>query len=338
MLHSPTRPSRLGLLVLLLGLLLSFQAPAVTLKIATLVPDGTSWMQAMRGAAKEILKRTDGRVKLRFYPGGVMGNDKSVLRKIRAGQLHGGALTAGGLAAIHKDIQIYALPFLFRSFQEVDAIRHEFDRVIIDDLRSKGFISYGLSEAGFVYLMSRTPITDIEQLRQHKVWSPEGDQVSLMSFRAIGVTPIPLPMTDVLTGLQTGLIDTIASSPAGAIALQWHTQVKYLTDTPLLYLYGTLVLKEQALKRLSDGDRKIVREVLTEAIERISKETRQDNQQARQALQKQGIRFITPDPEAQLQWQQIVADSIQQMGRKGVFSPALLQRIQQQLERLRKNK
>jgi len=318
-------------LLLLLLLTTCLQAQAATLKIATLLPDGTIWMKAMRASAKEIEARTEGRLKLRFYPGGVMGNDKSVLRKIRVGQLHGGVLTTGSLAGIYKDIEIYSLPFLFRSFEEIDYVRKKIDPLLIDNLARKGYISFGLSEGGFVYLMSQTPISRKDELRRHRVWAPEGDQISLIGFRSMGITPIQLPLTDVLTGLQTGLIDTIGASPAGAIALQWHTRVNYITDIPVLYLYGALVITDKALARLPTSDRVILTEVLGEAIRQTDINTRKDNYNAWQALQKQGIEIVKPTPDDMKEWRAIVDRAVLQMGEEGAYTQKLYNRIQRYL-------
>ena len=314
------------------ALLLAAQGQtAVTLKIATLVPDGTGWMKTMRAAGKEIQARTQERVKLRFYPGGVMGNDNSVLRKIRAGQLHGGALTAGGLSALYPDIQIYSLPFLFQSLDEVDYVRKRMDSKIIQGLKEKGFACYGLNEGGFVYVMSQAPISSVDHLKKRKVWAPEGDPLSQIAFNSLGVTPIPLPLTDVLTGLQTGLIDTIGAAPVAAIALQWHTRINYLTDAPIMYLYGALVLRERALKKLSSADRQILREVMEKTIREISAQTRRGNQSALQALKKQDITFVSPSSRELAEWKQIFKQSVDEMARKQAFSPALYNEIRAQL-------
>ena len=107
----------------LTGCLLAAAAAAQELKIATLAPDGTSWMKEMRAAAETLTTASGGRVRLKFYPGGVMGNDATVLRKIQIGQLHGGAVTVLALARIYPDSQLYGLPMLFRSYAEVDYVR-----------------------------------------------------------------------------------------------------------------------------------------------------------------------------------------------------------------------
>jgi len=324
------------LLILLLLLIPATQLHATTLKIATLAPDGTSWMNLLRSGAEELERRTDGRVKLRFYPGGVMGNDNSVLRKIRVGQLQGGALTAGGLAAVYPDIQIYSLPFLFRSFAEVDYVRKRMDPLLIAGLRKAGFVSYGISEGGFAYLMSQLPLESVEQLLHRKIWTPEGDQISLSAFRSIGVSPVPLPLTDVLTGLQTGLIDTVGSSPSGAIALQWHTRIKHVADIPLIYLYGTLVIREQALSKLSSGDREILSEVMGDRFRQISQQTRNDNLEARKALEQRGILFHRPMDGERASWQQLIGKVEADLKKENQLNPALFQQIQQLLDDFRK--
>ncbi|AKH21434.1 TRAP transporter substrate-binding protein DctP [Sedimenticola thiotaurini] len=322
--------------ILLLLLLPTLPTHATTLKIATLLPDGTSWMNMLRSGAEELEQRTEGRVKLRFYPGGVMGNDNSVLRKIRVGQLHGGALTAGGLAAIYPDIQIYSLPFLFRSLDEVDYVRKRMDPRLVAGLKKAGFISYGFSEGGFAYLMSQLPLDNVDQLLQRKIWSPEGDQISLSAFRSIGVSPVPLPLTDVLTGLQTGLIDTVGSSPSGAIALQWHTRIKHVADIPLIYLYGTLVIRDKALNKISSSDRQILREIMEERFRQINQQTRIDNQAALKALKKQGIRFFRPEEGERASWQHLIDKVEANLKREHQLDPTLFQQIQQLLADFRK--
>jgi TRAP-type C4-dicarboxylate transport system substrate-binding protein len=310
-------------------------ATAVTLKIATISPDGTSWMQSMREAAKLIDQRTQGRVKLRFYPGGVMGNDASVLRKIRINQLQGGAISSGGLASIDPDIQIYSLPLLFQSYDEADRVRQQMDPIILGQLEDKGFVSYGFGEGGFAYFMSSQPIRSVDELKQRKVWVPEGDDITRISLETLGISPIPLPLTDVLTGLQTGLIDTIASSPVASIALQWHTRVKYLTELPVLYFTGTLVISERARKKLSREDQQVLAEIMQKTFRDISKQNRRDNHDALAALKKQGIAFITPSSQGQEQWRTEVKQAMDDMSRSGHFSRELYLQIQQLLKQYR---
>jgi len=258
-----------------------------------------------------------------------MGNDKSVLRKIRVGQLHGGALTAGGLSDIAPDSQIYTLPLVFRSLDEVDYVRQRMDAVILDELLHRGFVSFGLSEGGFAYLMSNRSLRKAGDLKGQKVWIPEGDRISRAGFEAVDVSPIPLAVADVLTGLQTGLIDTVGTSSTGAIALQWYTHVKYITEIPLLYLYDTMIIKQKTFEKLNAEDQEVVRTVMAGITDRLNKQTRLDNQQAYDALSQQGIIFVDTAEEDRVVWEDAMARAMEQLAEDGVFSKSILQSLRE---------
>jgi TRAP-type C4-dicarboxylate transport system substrate-binding protein len=328
---------RIGHIVVLgLALLLPAVSFAATLKIASIAPDGTSWMNEMRNGADEIKARTGGRVSFRFYPGGIMGNDKSVLRKIRAGQLHGGAVTGGGLAEIYPEANVYSIPFLFRSYDEVDYVRERMDPVLLEGLKQQDFISFGFSEGGFAYLMSTSPIAGLDDLKGHKVWVPEGDEISRAAFEASNVSPISLPLTDVLTGLQTGLIDTVAGSAIGAIALQWHTRVKYITDAPLAYLYGSLVIRRSAFERIAPADQAIVREVMSAVFDRMNRANRDDSERALNALRAQGIELVSPDLRERERWRNSVDTAMTRLLQNGLFSIEVMRQVEGLLDSYRK--
>lgn len=311
-------------------------AVAQDFKIATLLPDGTLWMQEMRKGADEIQRRTEGRVIFKYYPGGSMGSDRNVLRKIRAGQLHGGMLTGGSLADIHTDAQIYSLPFLFRSYEEVEYVRARMDKTIAQSLLDRGFVTFGFSHGGFAYIMSNAPTRRVDDLRNQKVWIPEGDDLSRAIFENLGISPIPLPLTDMLTGLQTGLITTVASSAVGAIALQWHTKVRFVTDLPTLYLYGSLAIDKKAYGRMTAADQGVVREVMEKIYHDLNQQNRLDDQNAHQALRKQGIEYVSMAPEETAKLRKAADETLERLGKQGMFSLALLRTARDHLEAFRR--
>ncbi len=326
----------------LLGLVLSFIFPvslhAQTLKIAALSPDGSSWMKALRQAGKDIKMMTDGRVKLKFYPGGVMGNDQAVLRKMRYGQLQGATFTNGSLAGHFPDVQLYNLVMMFRNLDEVDFIRQHFDQEIIAGLEESGLVTFGLSEIGFAYLMSKYPIHGVDDVRKRKPWSPSGNEVAASAIEAFDVTPIPLPIRDVMVALQTGMVDTIAASATGALALQWHTQVKYLVDFPLSYIYGALVVDSRAFKKLSSQDQRTVRQILGEVTGKLDKLNRRDNISAFAALKNQGIEMIKPSEAAIAELKHLIQPSNNELISKGHISTDRVKRLQQLLDQYRSRK
>ena len=281
-----------------LGVLLAFAslpAQAVDIKIASVAPDGSRWMQQMRAGAEEVAMRTGGRVSIKFYPGGVMGNDAQVLRKIRIGQLQGGAFTAGGLGERYGALNLYGIPLLFRSLDEIDAVRAVFDPELEAGLERAGFVTFGFIEGGFANLLANEPIHSVEDMRRKKVWVPEGDPISFMAMETLGLSPAVLPVTDVLTGLQTGLIDIAFASPVAALVLQWHTKVKYITDLPISYSMGIFAIEKGAFSALTAADQQIVREVMSRYIGDLDREARNDNRSAAEVLASSGLKTVTVD-------------------------------------------
>ena len=312
--------------------LLSSQANAVVLKIATLSPDGSNWMITMRQGAKEVAKKTENRVRFKFYPGGVMGDDKAVLRKIRIGQLHGGILTSGSLSKFYPDILVYNLPMVLKSFSEIDYVRKRMDSIMIDGLDKNGFVIFGLAEGGFAYLMSTTPVKSTDDVRKNKVWIPENDELGLATFKIMGSTPIPLPISEVRTALQTGLINTITASAIGAIALQWYTQVNYITDAPLLYLCGLFAIDKKAFNKISQSDQQVVHNVMTRIYRQFDRENRKDNIKAIEALRKQGIKFVMPDDKTLVEWNGLALEVTENIIDSGQISHEIVNILQHNLE------
>jgi TRAP-type C4-dicarboxylate transport system substrate-binding protein len=265
------------------------------LKLATIAPDGSHWMREMRSAADEIKSKTGGRVVIKFYPGGVMGNDAQVLRKIRIGQLQGGAFTASGLAERYNGLNLYGIPLLFHSLDEVDYVRERMDPVLEQGLEKAGFVSFGFVEGGFAQLMAKVPVRSVDDMRRRKVWVPEGDQISFLAMESLGLSPVVLPVTDVLTGLQTGLLDIVAASPVAALVLQWHTKVSYMTDLPVLYSMGVVALDQRAWARIGAADQAVISEVVGKTVRELDRAARDDNAKAQQALEAAGVKVVEVD-------------------------------------------
>lgn len=299
----------------------SFAVQAQTLKIATLSPDGSAWMTKMRAGAAEVKARTEGRVEFKFYTGGTMGNDKAVLNKIRIGQLQGGAITGGSLADSTPDLQAYSLPLKFKNFEEVDAVRAKMDKNLSAQLEKGGFVNFGFAEGGFAYVMSKkVPVSSVASLRQQRVWIPDNDKQSEEAMKIFQITPVPLSLADVLPSLQTGIVDTVASSPIGTVALQWHTQVKYLTELPLTYFVATLAVDKKAFAKIAPADQAIVRDVMGKVFVDIDKQNRKDNLSAYNALIKQGIKPVKPSAAEMAEWEKLGAQASAEMVKIGLVS------------------
>jgi len=300
---------------------------AVTLKIATLSPEGSMWMEKMREGAEKVANETQNRVTFKFYPGGVMGNDTAILRKIRIGQLQGGAVVGGSLSTYFPANQIYAQPFKFKNLEEVDHVRQYLDQYVIDGLDDEGFVVFGLMGGGFAYIMSQEPIETVQDLRNRKVWIPDNDKISQNSMQIFGVTPIPLPIADVRTSLQAGLIDTVATSPMGAVVLQWHTQIKYVTNLPLIFLHAVLAIEKKKYLTIAGPDRDIVTRIMTAASKQIDTQNREDDTKAIEVLKKRGITFITPTGQALDEWYEIAGLASKSMVDTGILPRDLVEQM-----------
>lgn len=317
-------------ILLLLAMLTLGITPAwaQTLKIATIAPEGSSWMQDMRAGAKAIEANTNGRVKFKFYGGGVQGNDKQVQRKMRTGQLHGGTFTSGGMNQFQSEADLLSLPLLFDSIEEARYVREQLEGDLRQRLEEAGYVNFGFAAAGFAHMMSNKPLRTLADLDGRKIWIPEGDRAGFAALRALGVAPVVMPVTDVMTGLQTDLLDSVAVPPVGAVVFQWHTRLKYVTDTPLAYVYAALLIDRKVFERLQPEDRQVVREAMEGIYRKFDKYGVRDNEEAMQALLDSGLEQIKPPAAEVAQWRDIVSRSHQALASKGEFDRDLLERMQ----------
>jgi TRAP-type C4-dicarboxylate transport system substrate-binding protein len=308
----------------------------VQLKVATIAPEGSTWVNEARRGADEVARRTDNRVTFRFYPGGTMGSDQALLRKMRIGQLQGGAVLSGSLATVDTGAELYTLPLLFRDYAEVDLVRGRFDREVTGRIEDDGFVVLGFVETGFVYLMSTKPAKSFDDLKGRKIWMPEGDRISKAIVDAAGLSPVPLSVADVMTGLQTGLVDTVAAPPVAAVALQGFTKANFVTDLPITYVYGALLISQKAFDRIKPEDQAVVREVMGQVTSRLDGKARDDNAGARVALEKQGVTFVGPTDETVRRWREIAAEATRSLMENQSYDASLVARINQALADHRK--
>lgn len=326
---------------LLAGLALALglgAAQADTIKIATVAPDGTAWMRELRAGAEAVKTRTEGRVEVKYYPGGVMGDPATVLRKVKIGQLQGGAFTGGEISGVDPDAQLYSLPFLFKDQAEVEAVRAKLDDKVKASFEANGFVALGLSGGGFAYLMSTKDIKSRDDLKAAKVWVPQGDHIADVAFKSAGVSPTPLPLADVYTSLQTGLIDTAANTPAGAIAFQWHTKIKHIVDLPITYVMGVLIVDKKAVDKLAAADQAVLREEMSKAFAKLDQINRDDNAKALDTLKGQGIALYAPNAEEQKVWQSVGVDARKQLEGEKAVTPELLKQLMDALDAYRAGK
>lgn len=303
--------------------------PSQTLKMATLAPEGTTLHKALLTMKERVKAGTEGCVDTQIYAGGTMGDERDAVRKIRVGQLQGGAFSGVGLGEIQPEIRVLELPFLFKSQAAIDSVYAQMRTYFEEKFRSKGFVLLGWAEVGLVQIFCNAkPITSKADLAGKKMWMWEGDPLAQAIYEAVKVVPVPLAITDVMTSLQTGLIDCAYAPALAAIAFQWHTKTKYVTKVDLVNGTGGLVLSQAAWDSLSEAYRKIVKQVIEDESKKLTAQTRIDNQQSIEAVKTAGLQVVELTPEAKTEIQGISKEVHAKLVGK-LYPQELLDRITQ---------
>jgi len=267
---------------------------SLVIKLATLAPEGSSWMKIFNVLNADVMKKTENKVQFKIYPGGVLGDETDMLRKMQIGQIQGAALSSGGLSSIYKEIDVLQIPFLFQTYEEVDLVLNKMDSFFKRGVEENGYVLLGWSEGGFLYLMSTLPISSVTDLRKAKVWIWQESPMAKAIFDEAGVSAIPLSATDVLVGLQTRMVDVVYAPPTYAISLQWFTKVKYMTDVPLAYLAGGIVVNKDTFMKIPLPLQGTIMDSFKTQLEQIKMTTRNENRDAINVMMKQGVKIVTP--------------------------------------------
>ena len=283
------------------------------IKLATLAPEGSNWTRVIRAIDADVREGTNGEVGFKLYSGGVQGDEKTMLRKIRVGQLHGAAFGGLGASQIVPDLLALEMPFLFSNYEEIDHVLEETYSHYQKAYDEAGFVLLGWADIGFVHIISKNPVRGIDDIQKMKVWRLEGEPITEVIFRNAQVTSIPLTIPDVLFGLQTNLVEVAYAPPAVAIVLQWFTRVHYVTELPINYTLGALLITKQRFSRLSPENQEIVREVSARHMREQMRQSRAENEEAFQVLTDQGLELVVPDEEQVGLFRTLVDDSVPEL-------------------------
>jgi len=291
------RPTSLTQAFLVSACLLACWAPglpaaAAPLKLATLVPDGSIWDQALKEMSAEWEAATDGRVSLRIYPGGVAGDETDVVRKMRIGQLHAAALTVTGLAAIEPAFGVFATPLLFESYDELFHVLAKLGPDFERRLAAKGFVLIYWGHGGWVHLFSKTPAATLSDVKSLKMFAWAGDDARVQLWRKSGFNPVALASTDIMTGLQTGLIESYPTPPLAALSLQWFRETPYMSDVGLAPLVGAVIVAERSWNKLEESDRDALLDIASRFEERLANEIPNQDAEAIVQMTQRGLTVV----------------------------------------------
>ena len=272
------------------------------IKLATLVPEGSVWDKMLRNTGSEWSQSTGGRVTLRVYPGGVAGDEPDVVRKMRIGQLQAGALTTVGLAEIDPAFQMFNAPMFFDSYGELSAVLDEMAPMLRQRLEAKGFVLLSWGHGGWVYFFSKKPVQSVADLKATKLFAWAGDDRMVQLWKANGFHPVPLAATDIMTGLQTGMIETFPSTPLLALTLQWYKVTPTMVGVGMAPLVGGFVVTKAAWDKIAPADRAAIQAAARKGERYLAVEVPRQDTTAVVEMEKRGLKVVRPGGASRAEW------------------------------------
>ena len=267
-------------------------AQAEEWRIATLAPEGSAWMKILGRGAEELAKATASRVSIKYYAGGVQGDEKDVVAKMQLGQLDGGAFTSVGLSLIDESVRVLELPMMFKSVEELDYARKKMWPTFRSRFAKKGYQLGEPGDVGFLYFYSNNEVKAIGDLGKAKVWLWGEDKLQKAMYKKLSVNGVPMGVPDVMPALNTGRINAFIASPLAAVALQWYTKAKFTTTMPMAYGIGATVIRKAVWDKMSAEDVKTAEKILKLQASKLRSTVRKDNDRAFKAITRGGIRVV----------------------------------------------
>lgn len=295
-------------------------AQGVVVKMATLVPDGSTWHGILKEMAEEWKTASAGAVTLRIYAGGVAGDDLDIVRKIRLGTLNAGLLSSTGLADVDRSVNSLQVPMALADYAEYDAVLAKVGPSIAAALDAKGFVLLDWVDGGWVKFFTRSPVVTPDDLKKLKLFSWAGDTEVIEIWKAAGFNPVPLPSTEISTALQTGLINALPTTPQAALLLGWFNQAKYMTDINWGVLLGGIVISKATWEKVPEAVRPALLESTRKAGEKLRAETRRRAAEDLQAMKGRGLTVVPLDAAAVEAWKKAAESAYPRI--RGGYVPA----------------
>ena len=304
-------PLRLAALAALLALLSAAGLPAQTIKLGTVAPANSPWDLVLRRLAADWSRISDGEVELKIFPGGIAGDEPDMIRKMRIGQLHAATLTAGSLNDIYPGMLALASPMLIRNDAEMLAVLGELAPFFEQQLEERGFVALMWSPIGWVKFFARQPLRTLDDLRRQTLWIGDAGAAEIRAWQQAGFDVVALPLTEVTTALQSGMIDAYLSSPLAAAAFQWFGLAPHMNDLRLAPLYGALVISKRVWERIPERIRPRLRAVAQAAGERLSASAHEQDDLAVHVMRAHGLQVYEATAALEQEWQDTVRREFQ---------------------------
>jgi len=295
--------------ILIIVLCLSVQllwAKKIIVKMATLAPEGTDWHGLLVDLGQQWIEATDGEVRLRIYPGGVVGDERDMIRKMRIGQIHGAAITNEGMTEINPYFSAFFMPMMYQSYEEVDFVRERLNVELYDETEKNGFKILTMVDVGWVYWFSSEPVYTPEDLKKSKIFTWAGDYKSGQLYEKHGYQPVPLAITDVLSGLQTGLINTLGFNPMYALAQQLFGIADNMLDMKWGNMTAAIVIDNRTWNRIKPEYQSMMLDIAQNMGNNFQKKNRHETNKAIDVMKEYGLTVNTPMPDQVKKWENLI--------------------------------
>lgn len=277
----------------------------VLIRMATLVPDGSSWHLILKETAEKWKEVSDGRVRVRLYPGGVAGDDPDVVRKMRLGTLSAGVLSAVGVGEIDRSVYALGIPLMYDSYDEVYWVHEKMKADIEARLEQKGFVVLNWMDGGWVHFFTKKPVAVPSDLQKLKLFTWAGDAEAVEVWRAGGFRPVPLPSTEIATALQTGLIEALSTPPQVAVISQFFNHAQHMTDLRWQLLLGATLITKKSWDKIPADVQPAIRKATADAGDRLRKEIREAEAKDLEAMKKRGLTVVPVSDAQRAEWQKL---------------------------------
>jgi len=288
--------------ILLMTIPLQAQGRTIVINMGTLAPAGTAWHDALLQMRQDWNRISRGQIVLRIFPSGVQGDENTMIRKMRIGQLQAVAVSGNGLSRIEPAISCLQIPLMLASYEELDYVRDHLAPQLEGMIEQKGFKILNWADAGWVRFFTKRPAFTLDDIRKMKLLTSAGDPETEKLYKDFGFQVVPLPYTEVLTALQTGLIEAVQGPPLYAMVEQWFGLATNMTEVKWAPLVGATVISNRAWERIPANLRPQLLEAARSAGRRLLTEIRQLNEDAVPAMAKRGLNIVKPDAAALASW------------------------------------
>ena len=299
---------------------------AVELRIATLAPEGSSWMRVFNAWNNSLKEKTGNKVSLRFYPGGSQGDERDFIRKIRAGQMDGAAVTGTGLGMVERSVLVLGVPGIFNEYSQIDKARRRLSKSFDKKFDKAGFKLMGWSDVGKARLFSTKKIVKPSDLRSSRPWAWKDDKIWSKFLSVVGANPVRLGVPEVYPALQTKMVDTVPASALAAVSLQWFTRLKYVSKQTNGIIIGATILKKDKVDALTPDQQTALMETSKRAHKALTRAIRRDDKKAYKTILKRGVKEMDFAPHA-AEWAEAAKKTREGLAGR-VFSKKLLERVE----------